>query len=209
MSGAKSTKLCMKKGMSLAELLIVVGIIMIVMIAVFAFQANIFIYTKESQTRINNTWQAEAVLKPMTKELRTMVPSANGTYPILLATSTAVTFYANIDTDADIEQVRYFYSTTTLYRGLTQPSGNPPVYNAANETLKILATGVRASSTLPVFRYYDSTYQGTSSPLAYPLNVSAIRLININIIIDSDPNRSPIPRVFSSSVSLRNLKNNL
>lgn len=192
----------------MVEMMVAVAIIGLIMVAVFAIEANLFVYTNQSQTQINNTWQAEAVLKPMTKELRAMIPSASGSYPIYAAGTSSITFFNNINNDTAIEQVRYFLSGATLYRGQIIPTGNPPVYNPANETLKILATGVRASTTLPVFRYYDSSYQGTSSPLVYPLNISSIRLININIIIDSDPNRSPVPRVFSSSVSLRNLKSN-
>ncbi|MFA6458828.1 MAG: type II secretion system protein [Candidatus Paceibacterota bacterium] len=205
----QSSKYLLKKGMTLAEMLVVIAVIGIVMVAVFAFEANIFIYTNQSQTQITNTWQAEAVLKPMTKELRSMIPSASGSYAIFSAATSSITFFNNVNNDTAIEKVRYFLSSTTLYRGQIIPTGNPPVYNPANETLKILATGVRASSTLPVFRYFDSSYQGTSSPLSYPLSISSVRLINVTIIIDSDPNRSPIPRTFSSSVSLRNLKNNL
>lgn len=194
--------------MTMVEMMIAVAVIGVIMVAVFAIEANLFIYTNQSQTQINNTWQVEAILKPMTKEIRAMIPSANGSYPIALAGTSSITFFDNVNKDSNIEQIRYFLSGTTLYRGQIVPTGNPPIYNPANETLKILATGVRASTTLPIFRYYDSTYQGTSSPLTYPINISSIRLINITVIIDSDPNRSPVPRIFSSSVSPRNLKNN-
>ncbi len=197
------------RGMTLAELIIVIGILGIIMVAIYAFEANIFIYTNQSQAQINNTWQAEAVLKPITKELRGMVPSATGSYPIASAGTSSITFFANVDVDSNIEQVRYYLASSTLYRGQTDPTGSPATYNPANEITKILANGVRASSTLPLFQYYDSSYEGTTSPLAYPLNISSIRLINVNIIIDTDLGRSPTPRTFTSSVTLRNLKNNL
>ena len=197
------------RGMSLPELIIAIGILGLIMVAVYAFEANIFIYTNESGVQITNTWQAEAVLKPMTLELRTMMPSATGSYPILSVGTSTITFFINADNDASIERVRYFLSSSTLYRGQIDPSGSPPVYIQSNEKLKTLANGVLSSSTLSLFQYYDGSYEGTSSPLTYPLNISSIKLVRINVIIDTDPGRTPALKTFTSSVSLRNLKNNL
>ncbi len=204
-SGRKDT------GLTLVELLVAVSIMLIVMIAVYAFETNILMYTDQSQVQINNTWQAEAVLKPITKELRSMIPSATGAYPIAAVSSTSLTFFSNIDSDANIEQVRYFYSATNLNlsRGVVEPSGSPPSYNQSNETVSILANGVRMPTNSSVFEYYDNTYQGTSTPMVLPFSISNIRLIRIYLTIDTDPNRSPVVKTFTSSVSLRNLKSNI
>ncbi len=198
------------KGFSLVETIVSIGILMVVMIAVYAFESNVFIYNNQAQNQINNTWQAETILKVIAKELRTMVPSATGSYPIYAATDNSITFFSNVDADSSVEQVRYFFvaASSTLNRGVIDPSGSPLGYTGG-EVRKILADGVRASSTLPFFQYFDSTYEGTTTPIAQPgSNISNIRFIKINLIIDSDPNRSPSPRVFTTGVSLRNLKNN-
>lgn len=193
----------------MAEMVIFLAILAVIMIAVYSFEANVFIYTNQSGVQITNTWQAEALLKPMTKELRGMVPSATGSYPIASVATSSIAFFVDVNNDGSIEEVRYFLSNGNLYRGVTVPSGSPLSYNLNNETKKVLANGVVSSSTLPLFRYFDGTYEGTSTPLVYPINISSIRYMDINVIIDSDPNRSPVPRTFTSGVSLRNLKNNL
>lgn len=64
-------------------------------------------------------------------------------------------------------------------------------------------------NSLPSFEYFDTNYTGTSSPLVQPVSPSTVRLIRINQRIDIDPNRSPVPVIFTVQASLRNLKTNL
>ncbi|MDE2041100.1 MAG: hypothetical protein KGI59_01800 [Patescibacteria group bacterium] len=198
-------------GYTLAELLASIAVLTVILVAIYAFEANVFVYNNEIQTQITNAWQAESVLSTMAKEIRTMVPSGNGSYPIASVSSTSITFFSNVDSDTAAEEVKYFYSTSTntLYRGVIQPSGNPPVYTGS-ETDNVLVNGVRASSTLPLFQYFDGYYEGTSSPLNVGnLSISSIRLVRINLTVDTDVNRSPLPITYTTSVSIRNLKSNL
>jgi prepilin-type N-terminal cleavage/methylation domain-containing protein len=200
----------MNRGFTLVEIVVSVAIFSLVMAGVFTLITNIFHYNNESQNKINNIWQAESLLRTMTKEFRMMVPSGNGSYPILAASTSSITFFANVNGDSSIEQVHYFFSTTTssLYRGIVRPTGLPAVYNQATETKIVLASGIISSSTLPMFQYYGSSYEGVGSPLSFPVVISDIRLININLIIDSDLRQSPTEKIFSTSVSIRNLKSN-
>ena len=52
---------------------------------------------------------------------------------------------------------------TTLYKGVINPSGNPPAYLVANQSTTTLMTNVRNGTSLPVFQYYDANYSGTST----------------------------------------------
>ena len=137
-----------------------------------------------------------------------MQPSANGAYPIASASTSTITFFSDVDADSIEDQVRYYIASTTVYKGVIKPTGSPLTYSGS-ETTKILATGIRNSSSTPVFEYYDSNYAGTSSPMTYPLTITSIRLIKINLTIDTDVNKAPIWRTFSTQVGLRNLKDNL
>jgi len=93
----------------------------------------------------------------------------------------------------------------------TVPSavGSYPIESPTNTSVIFYSDNVVSSSTLPVFQYYSTTYNGTNAPLPIPVDIPSIRLIKITVIIDSDPNRSPTQMVVTSSVSLRNLKDNL
>jgi hypothetical protein len=158
--------------------------------------------------RSSNTQEAQSLLKTMVREIRSMEPSSTGSYPIESAGSTTVTFFYDTNGDGLRERIRYYLSGSNLQRGQIVPSGNPITYNPANEQTKILATGLKTNGG-PLFEYHNSNYTGTSSPLTYPLNIPTIRLVKINLTIDSDPNKSPFPRTFSSQAALRNLKDNL
>ncbi len=197
-----------KKGFTLVEVIISITIFILVIITVSLFQFNVINHSNSSQISLSNIYESEAILKTMIKEMRTMKSSANGSYPILNVATSTITFYSDSDGNGIIEQIRYYLSTTTLYRGKTDPSGTPATYNINNESKKILVTGVRNDSNFPIFEYYSSVYAGTSTSMTYPIDIKSVRLIKINLTIDSDPNKSPVPITFTSQTSLRNLKDN-
>ena len=141
----------------------------------------------------------------MISEIRTASVSSNGAYPIDQATVSSFTFFSDINNDNLREKIRYFLSGSTLQKGVIQPTGNPLVYNPANEKISILASGV----TSLAFGYYDKNYDGTTAALSFPINVPVVRLVKITVTIDQDPNRPPGPMTFTTQVSIRNLKDNL
>jgi len=195
-------------GFTLAEVITSVAILTVIMGAVSLFQYNVLTYNRSSAVSLTNAQEAQAIIKVIAKELRATQPSANGAYPIASAGTSTITFFSDVDGDGAEEQVRYYLTGTTVYRGTIKPSGSPLVYTAAEST-KILATGIRNASTSPLFEYFDSTYAGTSSPMTYPLTTTAIRLVKINLTIDTDMNKAPILRTYTTQVGLRNLKDNL
>lgn len=198
-----------KRGMTLVEILVAVSILVIVMIAVATFQYNVLDYNRHSQVALTNVQDATNILKYMSKELRTMSPSASGSYPILSVATSSITFYSDIEGDGIKEQIRYYIASTTLYRGIIVPSGSPLTYNPVNENKSIIASGVRNATSSALFEYFDGSYNGSGQPLAYPLVIYTIRLVKINIVIDSDAMKSPLPIIYSAQVSLRNLKDNI
>ncbi len=199
----------MNKGFTLVELLTSIAIMVSILVAVSAFQYNVLNFNRSGTVALNNTQEAQALMKIVARELRSMEPSASGAYPIANAATNTITFFSDPDGDAVKDQIRYYITGTSLYRGLTRPTGSPLSYNLANETTKIIATGIRNSASTPMFEYFVSSYAGTSTPLTYPLNIPLIRLVRVNLSIDTDPNKSPIIRTFTTQAALRNLKDNL
>jgi len=137
-----------------------------------------------------------------------MSPSSLGSYPIEIAADNTLVFFTDINDDGLKERVRYFVQGTTLKKGVISPTGSPLAYVSANETFTELVHNLRNGST-PVFTYYDTNYNGTTSPLTQPVDISFIRLIKVNMIVDVDPNRSPVPVTVTTQISVRNLKDNL
>ncbi len=202
------------RGFTLVEVISTIAILAVIMLAVGAFQYDVLNYNRVGSVTLTNIQEVQAILKTMTRELRSMESGGDGAYPIVAASTSTITFYADVNHDNLKEKIRYYIGTTTstvnkIYRGVINPTGSPAVYNANTETFKILVTGVRPSTTTPLFQYFDGMYSGTSTPMTYPLNLTSIRLVKITIPIDTDPNRSPIIRVFTTQAELRNLKDNL
>ncbi len=198
-----------QKGFTIIELLISIAIITALTVSVTSFQRDVFYLNNTLQSSLNAQLDARHVVKIAVAELRKASPSSLGAYPIELASSTGITFYSDIDSDGQKEKVRYYLSGTTIKKGVIAPSGNPLTYSSANEKTTTLINSVVASTTVPLFQYYSSTYTGTTSPLSIPVDVSTVRLIKITVIIDNNPAHSPAPIIITSQVTLRNVKDNL
>jgi len=197
------------KGMTLVEVLIAIAIFGAVMIAVVAFEINIFKYNTHISGSFQTTQSAQTILKKILTEIRDTAPGANGAFPIVTAGSTSISFFSDTDNNGTEEQVTYSMIGTNLYRAVIQPTGSPATYNPATQSTTTIMTGVRNGNTTPVFEYFDNTYTGTSSPLVQPVTTTAVTLVKVNLVLDLDPNNSPLPVTYTVQVGLRNLKTNL
>jgi prepilin-type N-terminal cleavage/methylation domain-containing protein len=197
------------RGFTMVEMMIVLAIMAMFVFVASSFQKDVFSLNTTLQSSLNAQLDARHLVKVMVTELRKASPSSLGTYPIEAASSTAITFYSDVDNNGVVDKVRYYLTGNTIRKSVTVPTGSPLTYNPANEVLSTIINNIVSSSTLPIFQYYSSNYAGTTSPLTYPLDIQAVRLVKITVIIDNDPNRSPVPIVVTSSVSMRNLKDNL
>lgn len=197
-----------KKGFSLVEIIIVIAISAAIFMAVFNFGQSIFSFNSSAQQNLSAQSDARRVLKNIVEELRGASSSSLGSYPIILAGTTTLTFFVNIDSDAYKEQIRYFLQNRELKRGIIKPSGSPLSYNPANEQVITLIRDINNGAT-PIFEYFSSSYTGTSTPMVQPVQITMIRLVRITVKIEKDPNKSLGPLIVESQVSLRNLKDNL
>lgn len=195
-------------GFTIVEIIIVIFIIALISFAAATFQNDIFSLNKSVSDSISAQDEMRRVFKQMTAEIRSASSSNLGAYPISDLSQNSFTFYSDIDDDGLKERVRYFLSSNILKKGVLKPSGNPLTYNPANEVINNIIHDIVNGPTA-VFSYYDKNYDGTTSPLSYPIDVISVRLIKINIIIDRDINNSPGPTTFTIQVSIRNLKDNL
>lgn len=196
-------------GMTLPEALVVISIFIIIMVAVTAFQVNVFSYRKSISDSFETSQSAQAILKIMIKELRATAPSVNGAYPITSVSTSSITFYSDIDSDDITEQITYSFDGNNINKSTIKASGSPLVYNPANAVNTTIIRSARYLNGVNVFSYFDEVYDGTTSPLSMPVDISRIRSISVTISLDVDPNRSPVPITYTSQAQLRNLKTNL
>jgi prepilin-type N-terminal cleavage/methylation domain-containing protein len=197
------------RGFSLVEIIVVLGIFSIMAVAISSLQFRILTNNKIAQDSLSSAQDARIILAMMVRDLRSASPSNDGSFAIVQAATNTVAFYSDTDGDGLKEKIRYFVATTTLMKGSIKPTGSPLSYSSVSEKFSSLAYNVKNATSTALFEYYDTNYTGTSSPLVQPVTTTSIRLVKINLMIDADPNRSPIIRTYTSQVSLRNLKDNL
>lgn len=161
-------------GFTVIELIISLSILMIIGIAITAFQQDIFVSNRELVVQLKAQEDARKTVESMLKEFRTMSPSELGGYPISQTSSGAITFYTDTNGDNIVDQVRYFIENGNLKRGVIEPTGDPLAYLVSNEVVTILAENVNVG-TKPLFEYFDRTYMGAEVPLPQGLSNIEIR----------------------------------
>lgn len=193
-------------GITLVEVLIAIGIFSFLTVGIVTLFLTSWKYNQIVWEQLKTQNEGRKVTRDFTNQLRVASLSSVGAYPIESASSTQIVFYSNVDSDSLREKVRYFLSGRTLRRGIVKPTGTPLTYNSANETVVDLAHDL-ITSTLP-FTYYGSSYSGAEAALSSPVDVTQIRVVGISLVLEEDPNASPVPFYIESKVMLRNLKDN-
>jgi len=198
------------RGFTLVETLVVVSIFVILVFVLTNFQRDLWSQNSFMQNSLVAESEARGALKNFIAELRAGAPGNDGTYPIVSASSTAITFFTDIDHDGVRERVRYFMQNGNLMKGTIEPTGTPYSYRDTDERLQTAVHNVTNTNS-GVFSYYSEDYDGATSslPLPSPISIAEVRLVKITIAIDSDPNRAPAVMTFQSQVAVRNLKDNL
>jgi type II secretory pathway component PulJ len=195
-------------GFTLMEVVVTTGILGLIMLAVGMFQANIFGYHLSLSNQLTSQHESRRAIEQIVAELRASSYAGNGGYPIETASATSLVFYTNADRDGGIERVRYYLNGSNLQRGIIEPSGTNPVLYTGTEASTIMVKNIVNGSTA-LFTYYDDSYAGSGIPLSPPVNVNEVRYVHIILMIDTDPNRPPLPLRVEGGASIRNLKENL
>lgn len=154
---------------------------------------------------------AQKGIETMEKEIREASYADTGDFPIVDANNQSFTFYGDIDSDDNVEKVRYFLTGTNLIKGVTEPTVTPPIeYLAINEATSTISQYVNNGSD-PIFYYYNGNYPAdtTNNPLTTPSDVNVIKLVRLFLKINLVPARAPDDVILDIFVQMRNLKNNL
>lgn len=191
------------RGFTLLEILLVIGIFLLLLTGVGYLMIGTFQTQRIAFQQLQGQKEGRLVVENFVKEFRRAAASSIGAYPIEQAAASAVTFYSDIDSDTFRERVRYFLEGSNFKKGVIKPSGTPLTYNSTNETITIQAQNILSDQ---IFSYFDKNYAGTSTPLSFPVNVTQIRLVQINLVIEQNLTVAPGPLTVTSQAQIRNLK---
>ncbi len=192
------------------EVLIVVAIAASLVIIASNFSGNVNDLNILISQQLQSKSDTAQTLQIMTSEIRSASLSQNGSYPIDAAGTSSFAFYSDINKDGRVEHVRYFLSSSTIYKGVIAPTGTPATYPTSSEVVTDVIDNVTLASSTPLFSYYDANYTGTQSALTIPVSVSAIRLVGISFFSSSGASaqQSQPPQYFSALIDIRNLRSN-
>ena len=140
--------------------------------------------------------------------IRKVCQGDDGSYPIKSANGNDLVVYADYKKDGIVERLHFYLINGTLFMGIANPTQTlPKTYPLSDEQAIVLATKIVNTSSEPIFYYYNNNYPGdtTNNPLSSPVHISVIRLVQIHLKININPNRAPDNIEMRSFVEMRNL----
>lgn len=194
-------------GMTLIEMLVVIGVMVLISGAIFGAAQSLYQINSYAQAQAFEVDNARRGVQRFARDVREMTYAEDGSFPMAVMEPHLLAFYSDIDKDNSVEYVEYELSTTTLNKRVYNPTGNPPVYDFGSPDEEIILSEYvqnidQATST---FFYYDEN--GTALNSASPL--IDVRYVRTQIIVNIDPLRSPGEFMLRVGVTPRNLKDNL
>ena len=187
--------------MSLAELVIAIGIFSLMMIGI----NELFVKSWQNYKLVVNTNEASVIankgVSDMVNVLRRMGDGDDGSYPILSANSFDLKFFSDIDKDGVTEKVHYYLSGTNLMVGVSNPSGFPLSYPSSDSSSSVLVKNIVNSGTQPIFYYFNGQNNSVSAPVG---NLIDVKMIKVSLFVDRREGDLNI----ESYASLRNLSDN-
>lgn len=199
-----------RSGFSLIEILIVIVLASSIVLVVSNLSGNISLLNGLVGQQLQSKSDVSQTLQLVTEEIQSAAPSANGAYPIDSASTSSFAFYDDINHDGTIEHVRYFVSSSSLYKGVIEPTGTPATYPTSTETLTDIIDNVTIPTSTPLFSYYDANYTGTQSPMTTPIILANVRLVQMSFEVSSTQagQSAELPQIFSTLADIRNLRSN-
>ena len=191
----------MNRGLTLIETLVWIAIftaamIAIVMTLLYFYRTNAYAIEQASAVSA-----AERGLGETMRVIREGAYSSQGAFPIVSIGKHDFTFYADIDTDALIERVRYYLNGTSLTRGVVNATGNPPDYTET-ETVSVVTEYVRnGAQNVSTFRYFDEL----GSEITNYTNWTAVRFVTVTLVVNINETALPSALTLQSSAAIRNL----
>jgi prepilin-type N-terminal cleavage/methylation domain-containing protein len=193
-------------GFTIIETLVVISVFAIIMMAI---TSSVLYFYRSNTNAVEQAFAVNSARKGiefMVRDIREAIYSDEGSYPIISFSPNSFYFYSDIDRDNSIERIRYFLENSNLKKGVTDSTGDPPVYLDANENVSVVSDSVRnIEQSSPVFAYFDDK----GSEITNFASTTDVAFVMVNLIVNINPNRLPNEFTLRSSATLRNLKINL
>ena len=196
-----------QKGMTLVEMLIAIGIYTVLLLAINNSITSLYQNNAYALEQANEVGNARRGVTQWNRDAKEMITGEDGTWPVAVIGEHRLGYYSDTDQDDSVEYVEYILAATTLRKFTYNPTGSPATYDLTTpDSEEILSEYVQnieqATST---FFYFDNN--GTQLTSTSP--VIDVRYMQMQVIVNIDPDRNPGEFMLRSSLAPRNLKDNL
>jgi type II secretory pathway pseudopilin PulG len=189
-------------GFTLIETLTVVTLTIVLLGALTAI--IVFFYRTNSSVveQSDAISSARRGIEKGVRDIREATYGEDGSYPVVAASTSTLTFFSDKDQDTQVERVRFALVGTTLYRYTIEPSGSPLGYTAS-ETVETVSDNVRNDAfDVNIFSYSDIN-GGQLSETPDPIDIASV---TITLIVNVNPNRAPEEFTLTGTANLRNVR---
>lgn len=199
-----------KKGFTLIEVLVVIGIISLLMLDISSLLGSIFTNSQQQLSSSFNVDYAMSLASRFNNEIRNASMGNDGSFSLNKADDKEIIFYSTVGSSgANVNRIHYWVSGTSLYKGVVIPTGSPLTYNLNSEQVSVVQKDL-VNGLTPVFYYYDGDYNGATNSLVQPVNINQVKYVRINLIILKKVKQGSTSNfTVSSGATIRNLKTNL
>jgi len=196
-----------QKGMTLVEMIIAISIYTVLMLAIISSTTTFYRYNAYALEQANEVDNARRGVTQWNRDVKEMTTGEDGTWPMAISGEHRLGYYSDTDRDDSVEYVEYILTSTTLRKFTYNPIGSPATYDLTTpDTEEILSEYVQnRNQATSTFFYYDNN----GAQLASTSPVINVRYIQMQVIVNIDPDRNPGEFMLRSSLAPRNLKDNL
>ena len=198
----------LQSGMTFVEVIVVTGIFAILSLAIFGAAQSFYQQQGQASAQTREVDHARRGMTVLSRDLREMTYAENGTFPLVEIEDHSIGFYSDIDKDDSVEYVQYILEdgSTDFYKQIFNPTGNPPVYDLGTVDEEILLSQFvqNRDQSVTTFTYYDSNHDVLTSGA----QLTDVRFIEAQLIVNIDPIRSPGEFLLRAAVAPRNLSDN-
>jgi type II secretory pathway pseudopilin PulG len=184
------------------EVVVAIGIIALITVAI---TQSVIMFYRVNRVAFEEAYQirsAERGLQVMVRDLREATYGDDGAYPLGAIASSSITFYADLDRSNPIEKVEYKLIGKSLYRTVTNSTGNPPTYTGNKATSTVSEYVRNFEENAPLIRYFDAA----GAEVTNASDIARVVSVSINLVVDITPVHAPGEFTLRSGATLRNLR---
>lgn len=170
-----------QKGMTLVEMVVVLGIFTVVIGLVVAWAVLGLKVYQASNEQLLAEGRFNIAISKFIEEIREARNGEDGSYYLVSADSSSVEFFSDYDNDRLTEKVRYRLVGGDLFRSTIKPTINAPTYYSETnrQEVKVLEGITNNAKGQKTFLYYKGYPARVENELVAPVDLSRITLIRM------------------------------